>query len=448
MNGIFLLLIFSILVLQCQSCKSEKPKEQIQTESISTINDSIPLFIVGTYLHDQTSISMNEIIQGVRSGKIAITSDIRDFLKSNWNISNPRIQTLTDWNDRSRNNLILLSIDSLSNRFLPLAIDSMDYFSNPKNYPLHLKSKHAFSFEKHITTYIHTGVTALTRSTGIYLDKNPIEKYIQYIKPYFESPELVHISNEVSIDDTCSYVGMRLSFLTKTKHMDVLKALRANIIELTGNHNLDRGIPPYLKALNWYKQNDMKYFGGGANAHEANTPLILILKDSTRIAWIGYNERCPLGECAGAGPGANRYSDAKAKSIIDSLRKAGINTIIACMQFSEVDGYTPHTVQRIISKRMIDYGADILIGSQAHVVQEIGMHKGKMLFYGTGNFLFDQTYKPEVRRAFFLQCAFYNGRLIQTKPVYTFMRSTKEPDIASSKEREIIRDSILKEENF
>jgi poly-gamma-glutamate synthesis protein (capsule biosynthesis protein) len=324
----------------------------------------------------------------------------------------------------------------------------MDYFSNPKNYPLHLKSKHAFSFEKHITTYIHTGVTALTRSTGIYLDKNPIEKYIQYIKPYFESPELVHISNEVSIDDTCSYVGMRLSFLTKTKHMDVLKALRANIIELTGNHNLDRDIPPYLKALNWYKQNDMKYFGGGANAHEANTPLILILKDSTRIAWIGYNERCPLGECAGAGPGANRYSDAKAKSIIDSLRKAGINTIIACMQFSEVDGYTPHTVQRIISKRMIDYGADILIGSQAHVVQEIGMHKGKMLFYGTGNFLFDQTYKPEVRRAFFLQCAFYNGRLIQTKPVYTFMRSTKEPDIASSKEREIIRDSILKEENF
>jgi poly-gamma-glutamate synthesis protein (capsule biosynthesis protein) len=102
----------------------------------------------------------------------------------------------------------------------------------------------------------------------------------------------------------------------------------------------------------------------------------------------------------------------------------------------------------MISKRLIEYGADILIGSQAHVVQEIGMHNGKMLFYGTGNFLFDQTYKPEVRRAYFLQCAFYNGRLIQTKPVYTFMRSTKEPDIASSKEREIIRDSILKEENF
>ena len=444
MHILVCIILFSQL-LSCTGKEREKTKKVVEQNSL---NDSIPLFIVGTYLQDQTSISMNEIIQGVKSGRIAITSDIRDFVESNWNISNPKIQILIDLNDRSRNGLILMSIDSLSNRFLPLAIDSMDYFTNPTTYPLHLKSKHAFSFEKHITTYIHTGVTALTRSTGIYLDKNSIEKYIQYIKPYFASSELVHISNEVSIDDTCSYTGMRLSFLTKTIHMDVLKALRANIIELTGNHNLDRGIPPYLKALNWYKQNDMKYFGGGANSNEAYSPLILTLKDSTRIAWIGFNERCPLGECADIGPGANRYSDAKAKSMIDSLRKAGINTIIACVQFSEVDGYTPHTAQRTISKRLIDYGADILIGSQAHVVQEIGMHKGKMLFYGTGNFLFDQTYTPEVRRAFFLQCAFYNGRLIQTKPVYTFMRSTKEPDIASSKEREIIRDSILKEENF
>ncbi len=448
MKGIILYFTLAILILQCQSCKSEKTKEPTEKVHTQSLNDSIPLFIVGTYLHDQTSISMNEIIQGVKSGRIGITSDMHDFVKVKWNIVNPKIQSLMHWNDRSRDNLILMSIDSLSNRFLPLAIDSIDYFTNPNTYPLHAKSSHPFSFEKHVTTYVHTGVTALTRSTGLYLDRNPIEKYIQYVKPYFEKPELVHISNEVSIDDTCSYAGMRLSFLTKTKHFDVLKALRANIIELTGNHNLDRGIPPYLKALNWYKQNDMQYFGGGVNAQEANTPLILTLKDSTRIAWIGYNERCPLGECAEKGPGANRYSDAKAKSMIDSLRRMGINTIIACVQFSEVDGYTPHTAQKSISKRLIDFGADILIGSQAHVVQEIGMHKEKMLFYGTGNFLFDQTYKPEVRRAFFLQCAFYKGRLIQTKPVYTFMRSTKEPDIASSKEREIIRDSILKDENF
>ncbi|MFM6955414.1 MAG: CapA family protein [Ignavibacteria bacterium] len=442
------ILVCIILFSQLLSCKGKEQENTKEVVKQSMLNDSIPLFIVGTYLHNHTSISIDELVQGLQSRDISITRDIQDFVTMKWNIKNPRIQSLKDWNDRSRNNLILLSIDSLSNRFLPLAIDSMDYFMNPKTYPLYVKSVQPFSFETEITTYVHTGVTALTRSTGLYLDKHPIEQYIKYVKPYFEKPDFVHISNEVSIDDTCSYAGMRLSFLTKTKHLDVLKALRANIIELTGNHNLDRGIPPYLKALNWYAKENMRFFGGGANPKDAQAPLILTLKDSTRIAWIGFNERCPLGECADKGPGANRYVDAKAQSMIDSLRKVGINTIIACVQFSEVDGYTPHTAQKAISKRLIEYGADILIGSQAHVVQEIGMHKGKMLFYGTGNFLFDQTYKPEVRRAFFLQCAFYKGRLIQTKPVYTYMRSTKEPDIASSQEREIIREAILKEENF
>jgi poly-gamma-glutamate capsule biosynthesis protein CapA/YwtB (metallophosphatase superfamily) len=438
------IILFSQL-LSCTEPEKERTKEVIKH---AIINDSIPIFIVSSYLNDKTSISQEEIKFGLQRGTIYITGDLKDYVRTIWGIEQSKVMTKDAWNDRSRSALLMTTIDSLENRFLPLMIDSIDYFSNSERYPLHVKSNHPFTFEQHITTYVHTGVTALTRSTGLYLDTNPIEKYITYIKPYFEKPELIHISNEVSIDDTCSYAGMKLSFLTKTKHLDVLKALRANIIELTGNHNLDRGIPPYLKALKWYTSHDMKIFGGGANPAEAQEPLIIILKDSTRIAWIGFNERCPLGECADVGPGANRYSDEKAQSIIASLKQKGINTIIACVQFSEVDGYMPHQKQKAISKKLIEYGADILIGSQAHVVQEIGMHNGKMLFYGTGNFLFDQTYKPEVRRAYFLQCMFYQGRLIQTKPVYTFMRSTKQPDIASPTERAIMRQAILKEENF
>jgi len=445
MHIIISIILFSQLIA-CAGKEQETVTQSIKAQHVRL--DSIPLFIVGTYLQDNTSITMQDIAKGIRSGSIAITADLQDYVQSTWNIKRAHIQSLQTWNDRSRTSLMLISIDSLSNRFLPLQIDSIDYFSNPTAYPLIIPSQHAFSFEQDVTTYLHTGVTALTRSTGLYLDRHSIENYIQHIKPYFQKPELIHISNEVSIDDTCTYAGMRLSFLTKTKHLEVLKALRANIIELTGNHNLDRGISPYLKALNWYTKHDMRYFGGGASPREANTPLILTLKDSTRIAWIGFNERCPLGECADKGPGANRYSDEKARKMIDSLKQAGISTIIACVQFSEVDDYTPHQAQKNIAKRLIELGADILIGSQAHVVQEIGMHTGKMLFYGTGNFLFDQTYKPDVRRAFFLQCAFYKGRLIQTKPIYTFMRMSKEPDIASSQERMLIRSAILKEENF
>ena len=176
------ILVCIILFSQLLSCKGKEQENTKEVIKQSMLNDSIPLFIVGTYLHNHTTISIDELVQGLQSRDISITRDIQDFVTMKWNIKNPRIQSLKHWNDRSRKDLILLSIDSLSNRFLPLAIDSMDYFMNPKTYPLYVKSVHPFSFKTEITTYVHTGVTALTRSTGLYLDKHPIEQYIKYVK--------------------------------------------------------------------------------------------------------------------------------------------------------------------------------------------------------------------------------------------------------------------------
>jgi poly-gamma-glutamate synthesis protein (capsule biosynthesis protein) len=41
-----------------------------------------------------------------------------------------------------------------------------------------------------------------------------------------------------------------------------------------------------------------------------------------------------------------------------------------------------------MAKACIDAGADIVIGSHAHVVQGIEYYNGGMIFYGLGNFLF------------------------------------------------------------
>jgi hypothetical protein len=62
--------------------------------------------------------------------------------------------------------------------------------------------------------------------------------------------------------------------------------------------------------------------------------------------------------------------------------------------------------------------------------------------------LFDQTYKKGVRQAYFLQCYFYKGRIIQFHPIYTFMNAKKQPAIANDIEKSAIQDSILLEKNF
>jgi len=122
--------------------------------------------------------------------------------------------------------------------------------------------------------------------------------------------------------------------------------------------------------------------------------------------------------------------------------------VIACVQFTETDSYKPTESQRKISQNLIDMGADVLIGSQAHQAQEIAIYHNKPIFFGIGNFLFDQIHRIGVRQAFFLNCYFLHGRIIQFQPVYTFMSQLRQPNIATAEEKRLIQTSIIKNYNF
>ena len=125
-----------------------------------------------------------------------------------------------------------------------------------------------------------------------------------------------------------------------------------------------------------------------------------------------------------------------------------VDYILACVQYGEVDSYSPTSNQKKISQKLIDFGADVVLGSQAHQAQEIALYKGKIIFYGLGNFMFDQIHRLGVRQAFFLEGYFYNGKIIQFQPVYTFMNKERQPTPANDSEKLEIQKAVLKESNF
>ena len=54
--------------------------------------------------------------------------------------------------------------------------------------------------------------------------------------------------------------------------------------------------------------------------------------------------------------------------------------------------------QQQLAHLMIDEGADLVIGSHPHVVQDSEIYKGKAIFYSLGNFIFDQTFSTDTQR--------------------------------------------------
>lgn len=415
------------------------------------VNDSIPLIVMGSFLNLSEDISLDSLKIKLENGTIFCTNDISKSLREKLKLSKePKSIQLGKFNFKSKKELVITTLDSVNQQFLAKKVNSINFFKEPTKYPIWLKyDSDDFDFQKEITTYTHTGVTAITRRTGPVLNAKGIDFYLANILPFFKNRELVHISNEVSNQDSCVYETMKMKFATKTEHFEIFNRLKVNIVELTGNHNLDVGEQPYLNALKWYKDHDMKYFGGGETPSEANKPLVIELKDKRKIAWIGFNELCPCGECADKKMGSNRYAEAKAKKLIDSLKnQLKVDYILACVQYGEVDSYSPTPNQKKICQKLIDFGADVVIGSQAHQAQEIALYKGKPIFYGLGNFMFDQIHRLGVRQAFFLECYFYKGKIIQFQPVYTFMNEERQPSPANNSDKLEIQKVVLRDYNF
>ncbi|MFV0484878.1 MAG: CapA family protein [Candidatus Saccharimonadales bacterium] len=57
------------------------------------------------------------------------------------------------------------------------------------------------------------------------------------------------------------------------------------------------------------------------------------------------------------------------------------------------------TLRQNIYRKLIDYGAEMVLGDHPHWIQNTEAYKGKLIVYSMGNFMFDQLWSAETSRA-------------------------------------------------
>lgn len=429
-----------IIILVLFSCEINSKNTSYSKEKKDISQKNIPFLVVTGFGSKTENISFDDLKQQYCAGKIYVLQTLKKDADTLFGCKNSKtIKNLQEFVPYAKNNLLLTNIDNSIAQFKAIKVNNISFFENAEKYPLtnpHQNSEN-FDFKKNITHFVLTGVTAITRNQGLIMDTAKSDFLIENLLPHVKNADLLHISNEVSIDEPCVYKSYDplYKFCVKEKHLKMILDLGADIVELTGNHNLDHGAEAYKKTAAWYKKNNLQTFGGGISPEEANKPLIITLKDGTKLGFIGFNESCPNGECADKFVGANRYQKEKAKKVISQMKKElKVDFVIVGTQFDEVDAYTPSPSQAKISYDLLDFGADMVYGSQAHQIQQIEFKQGKPIFHGLGNFLFDQVHRIGVRQAYFLHHYFYKGKLIQSIPVFTFIAKNRKPTIANEEE--------------
>jgi hypothetical protein len=271
-----------------------------------------------------------------------------------------------------------------------------------------------------------SGVTALTRVMMRKLNSVPDATYFsEKIGDYLADADITHVSNEVSFKPGCAYSAA--VFCSPPEMIEALKDSGVDLVEITGNHNNDVGAQFNTDTINLYKSLGWNVYGGGLNSVDAAKPFVTDQKGS-KITFLGYN----LADGPNSGAiakestaGANLYTDAKAKADIEAAKQSG-QFVIVNIQYSECqaypDGYVEFPIcdrpiggQEAAFRKMIDFGADIVVGSSAHQPQTFEMYKDKWIYYGLGNQYFDQTQWPGTERGVILSHYLIDGKHVQTR---------------------------------
>lgn len=167
-------------------------------------------------------------------------------------------------------------------------------------------------------------------------------------------------------------------------------------VTVASNHIFDYGAENFLETLSILKENGIPFTGGGADLAAARRPLVLEA-GGLRVAFLGYSRfaddvwsrESPIRARAGeASPGVAPLDERMIAEDVARARREADRVAVA-LHWGEENVNHPAEAQRRLAHRLVDAGADLVLGFHPHAVQGLERYKGALIAYSLGNFVFD-----------------------------------------------------------
>ncbi len=238
------------------------------------------------------------------------------------------------------------------------------------------------------------GDWAPIRAFAPLIEQRPESVYGDLLAP-LEAADLCIVNLEAPLSDTGLPVNKSGAvFKGEKKHVQGLASFDA--VTLANNHVFDFGVEAFDETLQALDSRGIKWTGAGKNLDQAASPLILE-KNGLKIAIVNFSEGEDLSAASGEKPGVMGWDLPRMEALVASLRKQVDCIMVIAHCGIEYIPFPPPYVARAF-ERMVDAGADIVIGHHPHVPQGVQFYKGVPIFYSLGNFVFYQPTDLKFRK--------------------------------------------------
>lgn len=237
------------------------------------------------------------------------------------------------------------------------------------------------------------------RAAGNFLDyaaKQQPEYFLQNVRPIFEADDFTVVNLETVLTDRALTEKPKSTnpaywFRGPTSNAAILTSSGVEAVSLSNNHTNDYGTAGYQDTISAVTAAGLEY--------GTNSRTFYFEKNGCRIAVI----------CHGL------WTESQASSIIQRIKAAEAESDFQIVFYhgGTEAVHTPEDWKIRASRRLIDNGADLVLGNHPHVLQPREIYKGKEIVYSLGNFCYGGSRNPRNRTIIYqMTLRIEDGRLV------------------------------------
>lgn len=237
----------------------------------------------------------------------------------------------------------------------------------------------AFGGDVHFESYLRTHLSS--DPTGM----------LAPIAPILTGADLAIVNLETAITERGTAADKAYTFRVAPAALTALHSAGVDVASMANNHGLDFGPVGFLDSIAAAHDAGFPIIGIGGNADTAYAPYTVTIRGQ-RVAVIGASQvidSALMGEWAATDEHGGMASAYDADRLVRAVSEArpDADTLVVFLHWGTEKMTCPQERQTTLARRLVDAGADIVVGGHSHRLQGAGRLDAAVVDYGLGNFV-------------------------------------------------------------
>ncbi|MFC1771141.1 CapA family protein [Candidatus Margulisiibacteriota bacterium] len=342
-------------------------------------------------------------------------------------IKDVRASELNKWLDKDY--VALLPWWEVDARYKTLKVNGCYFYEKEQGFvPVKKLASYVPVFNQNKVTEIAAGGTVvLARGVARSIEKisDPLQPWYG-TKNFFRKADFSIVNFKSPLVYNYTKPESKWHLYGKAQYAAGLTFAGIDLVSISGNHMGDAGREGLLETIDILKKARVAPVGAGQDMYNAYKPHFW-QKNGIKFGFLAFNSVVSsIVKAKAKGDPEKRIGIAwldndALKAVKKAKRKADVMVVI--VNWGKEYMAKPEEKEVIWARKLVNAGADIVLGDQAHWVQNYEFYEGSFIAYGLGNFIFDQYWSEKTKEGILQKHVFYDKKHIAVETIPIKLRN-------------------------